>query len=82
MMQESAPPELKFIDELLQMQPEAAAQDALKNRPGAVTTELVDTMNYVGESLRQSGQTEMADRLERLRGIAVGELMKANWQNS
>ena len=82
LMQESAPPELKFIDELLQMQPETAAQDALKNRPGVVTPELVDTMNYVGESLRQGGQTDMADRLERLRGVAVGELMKANWQSS
>jgi len=82
LMQESAPPELKLIDELLQMQPESAAQEALKNRPGVVTSELVDTMNYVGESLRQGGQTDMADRLERLRGVAVGELMKANWQGS
>ena len=47
-----------------------------------ITQELVDTMNYVGESLRQSGQTELADRLDELRGIAVGELMRANWQNS
>jgi len=82
LMQESAPPELKLIDELLQMQPESAAQEALKNRPGVVTPELVDTMNYVGESLRQGGQTDLADRLERLRGVAVGELMKANWQSS
>ena len=82
LMQESAPPELKFIDELLQMQPETAAQEALKTRPGVITPELVDTMNYVGESLRQGGQTDMAERLERLRGVAVGELMKANWQGS
>jgi hypothetical protein len=81
-MQESAPPELKFIDELLHMQPETAAEEALKNRPGVVTTELVDTMNYVGESLRQGGQTDLAERLERLRGVAVGELMKANWQRT
>src|SRR5579859_469960 len=82
LMQESAPPELKFIDELLQMQPESAAEQALKSRPGAVTPELVDTMNYVGESLRQGGQTDLADRLERLRGVAVAELMRANWQNA
>lgn len=82
LMQESAPAELKLVDELLQMQPETAAEQALKNRPGAVTPELVDTMNYVGESLRQSGQTDLADRLERLRGVAVGELMRANWQRT
>jgi hypothetical protein len=82
LMQESAPPELKVIDELLQMQPESAAQEALKTRPGLVTPELVDTMNYVGESLRQGGQNDMADRLERLREAAVGELLKANWHGS
>jgi hypothetical protein len=82
LMQESAPPELKFIDELLQMQPESAAEQVLKSRPGAVTPELVDTMNYVGESLRQGGQNDLADRLERLRGVAVAELMRANWQSA
>jgi hypothetical protein len=82
MMQEAAPPELKFIDELLQMQPESAAEEVLKHKPGAVTQELVDTMNYVGESLRQGGQTDLADRMERLRGVAVGELMRANWQHN
>ena len=82
LMQESAPPELKFIDELLQMQPESAAEEVLKNKPDAVTQGLVDTMNYVGESLRQGGQAELADRMDRLRGVAVGELMKANWQHT
>ena len=82
LMQESAPPELKLIDELLEIEPESAAEAAIKNRPGAVTQELVDTMNYVGESLRQGGQNDLADRLERLRAVAVGELMKANWQGA
>jgi len=82
LMQEAAPPELKFIDELLQMEPESAAEAALKDRPGVVTAELVDTMNYVGESLRQGGQNDLADRLERLRGVAVAELMRANWQRA
>jgi hypothetical protein len=79
-MQESAPPELKFIDELLQLNSDSAAEEALKQRPAAITQELVDTMNYVGESLRQNGQASLAERLERLRGVAVGELMRVNWQ--
>ncbi len=82
LMQESAPPELRFIDELLQMEPQTAAEEALKSRPGVITSELVDAMNYVGESLRQGGQGDLAERLERLRGVAVGELMKANWQHT
>ena len=81
LMQEAAPPELKLIDELLQIEPESAAEEALRTRPGAITPELVDTMNYVGENLRQGGQNDLADRLERLRSVAVGQLMKANWQS-
>jgi hypothetical protein len=80
LMQEAAPPELKFIDELLQLSSEAAAEQALKQRPANITQELVDTMTYVGESLRQNGQAALADRLERLRSVAVGELMRVNWQ--
>ena len=37
-------------------------------------------MAYVGESLRQNGQTPLAERLDKLRAAAVGELMKSNWQ--
>ena len=79
-MQEAAPPELQFINDLLQMETEAAAEEALKAQAGQVTPEMVETMAYVGESLRQNGQDAMAERLERLRAAAVGELMKANWQ--
>ena len=80
LMQEAAPPELKFIDELLQLNSDAAAEEALKQQPANITQELVDTMTYVGESLRQNGQAALADRLERLRSVAVGELMRVNWQ--
>jgi hypothetical protein len=80
LMQEAAPPELKFIDELLQLNSDAAAEEALKQRPANINQELVDTMTYVGESLRQNGQAALADRLERLRSVAVGQLMRVNWQ--
>jgi ABC-type transporter Mla MlaB component len=80
LMQEAAPPELQFIDELLQLPSDAEAEAALKQHGPEITQELVDTMTYVGESLRQSGQTDLAERLDKLREAAVGELMRANWQ--
>jgi hypothetical protein len=80
MMQEAAPPELQFIDELLQLPTDADAEAALKQRGPEITQELVDTMTYVGESLRQGGQTALAERLDKLREASVGELMRANWQ--
>jgi hypothetical protein len=80
MMQEAAPPELRLINELLQMESDDAAAQALAQRNGEITQELIDTMNYVAESMRQNGQPAMAERLDKLRAAAVGEMMKANWQ--
>jgi hypothetical protein len=79
-MQEAAPPELQFINDLLQKESDDAAVAALKAQPAEITQELVDAMAYVGESLRQNGQTPLAERLDKLRAAAVGELMKSNWQ--
>jgi hypothetical protein len=80
MMQEAAPPELQLIDELLQLPTDADAETELKAHQPEITQELVDAMNYVGESLRQGGQTALADRLDKLRESAIGELMRANFQ--
>ena len=79
-MQSAAPPELQFINDLLQMESDEAAAAALQREPERVTQELVDAMAYVQDSLRQGGQAEMAERLERLRAVAVGTLMRANWK--
>jgi hypothetical protein len=78
-MQEAAPPELRLVNELLQMESDEAAEAALKARQGEITQQLVEAMTYVSESLRQQGQAPLAERLEKLQGVAVGELMKANW---
>jgi hypothetical protein len=79
LMQEAAPPELRLVNELLQLESDSAAEAALKARQGEITQQLVDAMTYAAESLRQQGQAALAERLEKLQGVAVGELMKANW---
>ncbi|MCC7359305.1 MAG: hypothetical protein IT317_07505 [Anaerolineales bacterium] len=78
-MQASAPPELRLVNELLQMETDEAAVAALKSRSGEVTQQLLDAMTYVGDTLRQQGQTALADRVDKLQGEAMGALMKANW---
>jgi hypothetical protein len=80
MVQESAPPEIKLVNELLQIEPEADAIAAVKRRLPEITQQVVDAMTYIADSLRQNGQTARAERLETLRGVAVGELMAANWK--
>lgn len=79
MMQESAPPEIQFVNNLLEMESTDAAERALKEQRAEITPQLLDTMNYVVDSLRQNNQAALADRLEHLRGVAMGELMAANW---
>jgi len=78
-MQESAPPELRLVNELLQMESDEAAEAALKGRRGEITQELLDAMTYVGDTLRQQGQTQLAERVDKLQASAMGELMKSNW---
>ena len=79
LMQESAPPEVRFINDLLQMG-DADAEAALKSRVAEVSPPVVEAMNYISESLRQNGQPALADRLDKLRGVALGLVMGANWK--
>jgi hypothetical protein len=80
LMQEAAPPELRFINELLGLDSDAAAETALLHNKHAITPELVETLNYVADSLRQNQQTALAGRADHLRGVALGELMAQNFQ--
>jgi hypothetical protein len=81
MVQESAPPEIRLVNELLQIETEEVAVTALKSRMKEVNLQqLVEAMTYIVESLRQSGQPAAAERLEKLRVVALGEAMAANWK--
>ncbi len=79
LMQEAAPPEIRFINDLLQMS-EAEAEAALKSRAAEVNPQVVEAMNYISESLRQNGQPALAERLDKLRGVALSLVMEANWK--
>ncbi len=81
LMQESAPPEVKLINELLELPDTAAAEAALKARAAEVTPELVNTLQYLADNMRQNGRPELADRLEQLYGVALGQVMSANWKS-
>jgi hypothetical protein len=80
MIQQSAPPEIQFINELLNIEGDDVATTVLKKRSSEINQPLIDAMLYLAENLRQQGQHQMADRLDHLRGVAMGELMAANWK--
>ncbi len=80
LMQDSAPPEIKFINELLDLPSDEAAEAELKRRMNEATPEFMANLNYLIDNLRESGRPEVADRLDRLRGVVLGEMMAANWK--
>ncbi len=80
LLEEAAPPEIKFINELLDQSSDAEAEALLQSRADAVTPQLLSAMNYVIDNLRQNDQPDMADRLESLRGVALAQSMEANWK--
>lgn len=80
LVEASAPPEVKFINQLLDLKTDAEAEAELKRRAAEITPELMQTLNYLAENMRQGGRTDLADRLEKLYGVALGEQMAANWR--
>jgi hypothetical protein len=80
LVEASAPPEVKFINQLLDLKTDAEAEAELKRRAAEITPELMQTLNYLAENMRQGGRNDLADRLEKLYGVALGEQMAANWR--
>jgi len=80
LLEESAPPEIKFINDLLDQPSLEEAEALLQKQADSVTPQLLSAMNYIIDNLRQNDQPEMADRLESLRGTALAQSMAANWK--
>jgi hypothetical protein len=77
---ESAPPEIQFINQLLDLKTDAEAEAELKRRAAELTPEVLQYMNNLSLQLRDGGRPELADRLEKLYESALGEVMAANWK--
>ncbi|MGQ0600250.1 MAG: hypothetical protein ACT4QE_00985, partial [Anaerolineales bacterium] len=80
MIADSAPPEIQFVNQLLDFKTDAEAEAELKRRAAEITPELLQTMNYLTQQMRDGGRAELADRLEKLYEYALGEVMAANWK--
>jgi hypothetical protein len=76
---ESAPPEIQFVNQLLDYKTDAEAEAELKRHNAEITPELLQSMNYLAQQLRDGGRAELADRLDKLYEYALGEVMAANW---
>ena len=79
MIREAAPPEVKFVNELMSIPTEAEAEAALRGRSAEITPQFMQTLNYLSTQMREQDQAKAADRLDFLYGIAVQLEMEKNW---
>lgn len=70
-VQQSAPPEIQFINDLLSVETEAESLEILRNRQDELSPEFVDLMGEIINQLRQSGNEPAAQRLEAIRAEAA-----------
>ena len=78
-LQSSAPPEIQFINSLLEIEDETEAEAFLKHSSSELTPELLQTMDALADDLRQRGRTDMATRLGNYREIAERQQTLAKW---
>lgn len=78
-LQASAPPEFKFINDLLALESDEEVSAMLQNRSAEVTEQLIAAMEYVAEDLRRAGQVGAADRIGALRQMAQKQALAAKW---
>jgi len=74
-MAQAAPPEIRFINELLAQKTEKEAADYIRSQLTELDQSYFDAMTYVAEDLRKNGQVRTAERVEELHSLAMREAM-------
>jgi hypothetical protein len=71
LLQESAPPEIKLINQLMQAEYPEGTKRVLEKNATQVTAELIKVMDLIAENLKRGGQDEAAQRLSEIRAQAA-----------
>ncbi len=71
LIQQSAPPEIRLINELLSVEDEADSLELLRSHQADVNEELVEVMGKLADQLRESGNESVAQRLDVIRAEAA-----------
>lgn len=81
LIRQAAPPEIQFINALVQLKSDVEAEAELKRRADEITPEVVQTLAGLAAQVRDQGQQPtLADRLEKLHGLAMGLVMERNFK--
>jgi ABC-type transporter Mla MlaB component len=74
LIQESQPPEIRFINQLLSAEYPEATQAMLEENRDLVDERLLELMSLIGSDFDQRGRSEVAQRLEQIREQAAALL--------
>jgi len=69
-LRESAPPQIRFINEVMAAESDEAAQELIATEGARFGSELLDLMDAIAEDLDANAQTQSAERLRTLRRFA------------
>ena len=73
-LRDSAPPQIKLINEMLTAPDDATTQAIIAERAPMFGPELVELMDMIAADLTQNGQNEQAERLQMLRPIVADHI--------
>ncbi|MDP7346454.1 MAG: hypothetical protein QF690_05340, partial [Anaerolineales bacterium] len=79
-LHESAPPEIRFVNELLALETDEEAEQMIKRRTAELNAETLSGMKSAAEQLRASSRPELADKLDHYRTVAEKEITAAKWR--
>ncbi len=79
-LHESAPPEIRFVNELLALETDEEAEQMIKRRVAELNAETLSGMKSAAEQLRASSRPELADKLDHYRTVAEKEITAAKWR--
>ena len=71
LLQESAPPEIRLINQLMQAEYPKGTKKVLEENATQVTAELIKVMDLIAENLKRGGRSEAAQRLSDIRAQAA-----------
>jgi hypothetical protein len=71
LLQESAPPEIRLINQLMQAKYPKGTKKILEKNATQVTPELIEVMDFMTEDLKRGGHNEAAQRLSNIRAQAA-----------
>ncbi len=78
-IRDSAPPEVKLINELLNFETEEESLAEVKRRAAEITPQVIEAMKSIEAEVQAGGRAEVAERLGKIRAAAERQSVMSKW---